>query len=61
LHTHHAQNQPQPGKTALVNLCQRFQKRLPVMLKNLQLKESEIPFVDRSKLIGIWLETAAKA
>jgi hypothetical protein len=31
------------------------------MLKDLQLKESEISFVDWSKLIGIWLETVAKA
>jgi hypothetical protein len=61
LNTHHAQNQPLPGKAALVNLYKRFQKRLPVMLKDLQLKESEISFVDWSKLIGIWLETVAKA
>jgi hypothetical protein len=61
LNTHHAQNQPLPGKAALVNLYKRFQKRLPIMLKDLQLKESEISFVDWSKLIGIWLETVAKA
>jgi hypothetical protein len=61
LNAHHSQNQPLPGKAALVNLYKSFQKCLPVMLKDLQLKESEISFVDWSKLIGIWLETVAWA
>lgn len=60
LNTHSKENQVLPGKAALVTQYRRFQKQLPVMLKDLQLKEAEISFVDWSKLIGLWLEAVAK-
>lgn len=49
-----------PGKAAIVTQYRRFQKQLPVMVKDLQLKETEISFVDWSKLIGMWLVAAVK-
>ncbi len=60
LNTHSPANLVLPGKAALVTQYRRFQKQLPVMLKDLQLKETEISFVDWSKLIGVWLEAVAK-
>lgn len=60
LNTHSKANKVLPGKAALVTQYRRFQKQLPVMLKELQLKEAEISFVDWSKLIGIWLEATAR-
>ena len=60
LNTHSQGHQVLPGKAALATHYLRFQKQLPVMLKDLQLKESEVSFVDWSKLIGIWLEAVAK-
>lgn len=61
LNTKSSGNQILPGKAALLTQYNRFQKQLPVMLKDLSLKETEISFVDWSKLIGLWLEAAAKA
>ncbi|MBL9131523.1 MAG: hypothetical protein JNG86_10010 [Verrucomicrobiaceae bacterium] len=60
LNTHSGEKQVLPGKAALVTQYRRFQKQLPVMLKDLHLKEAEVSFVDWSKLIGIWLEAVAK-
>ncbi|WP_395745576.1 hypothetical protein [Prosthecobacter sp.] len=60
LNTHNADSQVLPGKAALVKHYQRFQKQLPIMLKDLKLKETEISFVDWSKLIGMWLVAVAK-
>lgn len=50
-----------PGQAALVEKYEQFLKDLPKMLKELELRQTEISFVDWSKLIGIWLETVAKA
>lgn len=60
LNTHTAESMVLPGKAALVKQYQRFQKQLPVMLKEMKLKETEISFVDWSKLIVMWLAEAAK-
>ncbi|WP_300931867.1 hypothetical protein [Prosthecobacter sp.] len=60
LNTHRPESQVLPGKAALTKQYRRFQKQLPVMLKELQLKETEISFVDWSKLIGMWLIEVAK-
>jgi hypothetical protein len=50
-----------PGRSALLSEYRRFQKQVPVMLKELRVKESEVSFVDWSKLIGRWIEAAATA
>jgi hypothetical protein len=60
LNTQGGGNQVLPGKAALVTQYRRFQKQLPIMLKDLRLKETEISFVDWSKLIRLWLEAVAK-
>lgn len=60
LNTHSLSNQVLPGKAALVKQYRRFQKQLPVMLKELQIKEAEISFVDWSRLIETWLVAVAK-
>ncbi len=49
-----------PGRAALWKQYRRFQKQLPDMLRELDLQEKEISFVDWSKLIGLWLEAVAK-
>ncbi len=49
-----------PGKTALLTHYRRFQKSLPLMLKEFRLKETEVSFVDWSRLVGAWLATAEK-
>ena len=60
LNTRSSGNHVLPGKAALVSQYRRFQKQLPIMLKELRLKETEISFVDWSKLIARWLEAVAK-
>ena len=56
LNTQNTSNEVLPGKAALVAQYRGFQKRLPALLKRLQLKETEMSFVDWLKLIGLWLE-----
>lgn len=59
LNTRLGSQQVLPGKAALLKQYRLFQKKLPMMLKNLELKESEVSFVDWLKLIGLWLEAVA--
>lgn len=49
-----------PGKAALLKEYAKFKADLPAMLKSLQLKETEISFVDWSRLIETWLAKVAK-